>query len=213
METAFQRLRVRFLLAILAGDVHAARAAVDAAREAGADADATVIGVIRPALYDVGIRWAAAEIGVGQEHVASATAAIALEHLAEQDAPEPVDEPVAIVSCVEGELHALGARAIADALERHGWRTLYCGASTPVEEVVELARDRGARLVALSVARRTRLIAAQRTAMEVHALDSRPMVVVGGQACHRQEDCPAADVVHVGSDFRALVRRLRREIG
>ena len=212
METSFQRLRARFMLAILAGDIHTARAVVDAARDAGADEDATVIGVIRPALYDVGIRWANAEIGVAQEHVASATAAIALEHLAEHAAPEPAERPLAVVTCVEGELHALGARVIADALERHGWRTLYCGASTPVDEVVGLARDRGADLVALSVARRSGLPAAARTAAELHALDPAPVVVVGGQACHQREDCPQADVVHVGADFRPLVRRLRGEV-
>ena len=213
METAFQRLRARFLLAVLAGDVHAARTVIDAARDAGADADAAAIGAVRTALYDVAIRWAAAEISVGQEHVASATAAIALEHLAEQDATSPLGEPVALVSCVEGELHALGARVIADSLERHGWRTLFCGASTPVDDVVALARDRQARLVALSVARRTRLVAADETATELHALPAPPVVVVGGQACHRPEDCPRADVVHVGADYRPLVRRLREELG
>ena len=98
---------------------------------------------------------------------------------------------------------------IADALERHGWRTLYCGASTPADEVVELARDRNARLVALSVARRTRLVAASETAVKLHALPTAPIVVVGGQACHRPEDCPEADVLHVGADFRPLIRRLR----
>ncbi len=215
METAFNRLRARFLLAILAGDVHAARSVVDAARAEGADEDATVIGVIRPALHEVGVRWASAEIGVAQEHVASATAAIALEHLAERAAPDGdarAEAPLAIVCCVEGELHALGARAVADALERHGWVTLYCGASTPVHDVVELAREREARLVALSVARRSRLPVAAETVARLHELDPAPTVLVGGQACLRAEDCPTADIVHVGADFRALVRRLRETV-
>ena len=210
MERTFDRLRARFLVAILAGDAQAARSVVDAALTEGADGDATVIGVLRPALYEVGIRWANREIGVADEHVASATAAIALEHLAERAASPPREDelPLAVVSSVEGELHYLGARVIADALERHGWTTLYCGASTPVDEVVSLARRRAVRLVALSVARRRVLGAAARTAERLRELDSPPVVLVGGQAYRDAQECPAADIVHVGPDFRPVVRRL-----
>ena len=182
---------------------------MDAGLEAGADADAVVIGVVRPALYEVGVRWAAAEIGIAEEHVASATAAIALEHLAEQHPTHVEEGPVAVVSCVEGEMHALGARVIADALDRAGWQTLYCGASTPTGELVSLARDRGARLVALSAARRSELPVTARTVAALRELDPPPVVVVGGQACLRPEDLPEADAVHVGADFRPLLRRLR----
>ncbi len=209
MDVELERLRARFLHAILAGDARAARSVMDGALGAGADEDTTTIGVIRPALYEVGVRWAKGEIGVADEHVASATAAIALEHLAEQRPPAVEDAPLAIVTCVEGELHALGARVIADALERAGWRALFCGASTPVGALVDLARERGADLVALSVHRRSELAAATRTAEALHALERRPLVVVGGQACSDAEDCPAADVVHVGADFRPLLQRLR----
>lgn len=204
-----QRLRARFLLAILAGDVRAARGVMDAAREGGADEDAIAIAVVRPALYEVGVRWAGAEIGVADEHVASATAAIALEHLAEGHPPIEGDRPVAVVACVEGELHALGARVIADALERAGWQTLFCGASTPAEDLAALAAERGAKLVALSVARRSELPVTARTIAMLRALESPPLVIVGGQACIRAEDLPAADLVHVGADFRPLLQRLR----
>jgi methanogenic corrinoid protein MtbC1 len=204
-----QRLRVRFLLAILAGDVRASCDVMDAAREEGADADEIVIVIVRPALQEVGLRWAAGELGVAQEHVASATAAIALEHVAELQPVAEGDRPVAVVACVEGELHVLGARVIADALERAGWQTLFCGASTPVDDLAGLASERGARLVALSVARRSELPATSRTIAALRALQSSPYIVVGGQACIRPDDLPDADVVHVGADFRPLLQRLR----
>jgi methanogenic corrinoid protein MtbC1 len=57
-----QRLRVRFLLAIMAGDVRVACDVMDAAREEGADADEVVITIVRPALQEVGLRWAAGEL-------------------------------------------------------------------------------------------------------------------------------------------------------
>jgi methanogenic corrinoid protein MtbC1 len=214
MDTSFARSRVRFLLAILAGNRDAACRVVDAVRDEGADEDATVIDVMRPALYEVGVRWANHEISVGDEHLASATAAIALEHLAERTAPPRTggEHPSALVSCVEGELHCLGARALALTLERHGWSTLYCGASTPVQDVVSLARQHGPRVVALSVARRALLGAAARTADELRGLDVAPVVIAGGQAFRRPEECPGADVVHVGPDFRPLVETLRESV-
>ncbi len=204
-----QRLRVRFLLAILAGDVQGSCDVMDAARREGADEDATVIEIVRPALHEVGLRWAAGELGVAAEHVASATAAIALEHLAEVHPVAGADRPVAVVACVEGELHVLGARVIADALERAGWHTLFCGASTPAEDLAALASERDARLVALSVARRSELPGTVRTIAALRALQPSPLVIVGGQACIRPEDLPEADVVHVGADFRPLLQRLR----
>ena len=214
MYQSFSPFRVRFLLAILAGDGDAACRVVDALADEGMDEDATAITVIRPALYEVGVRWANHEITVGDEHIASATAAIAIEHLASGAGPPPEGDqaPLAIVTCVEGEQHCLGARVFAAALGRRGWLTLYCGASTPVGDVVSLARTRAPRVVALSVARREQLAPAARTATRLRELERAPVVVAGGQAYRRREDCPDADLVHVGPDFRTLAGGLRESL-
>ena len=184
---------------------------IDNALESGADADATALAIIRPALYEVGIRWANAEITVGDEHLASATAAIALEHLAERSggAATPDEAMPALVACVEGEQHALGARVIADALDRSGWSVLYCGASTPIDDIAAIVSERGVRLVALSVGSRAGLVKARAAVKILHALEPRPHVLVGGQACHHRDDCPEADDVAIGSDYRPLLQRLR----
>ena len=210
-EIDFGRLERRFLLAALAGDARAARAVIDGALEGGADADAVALGVVRPALYEVGIRWANAEISVGDEHIASATAAIALERLAERSEPAAHGEgPPALVACVQGEHHTLGARIIADALDRAGWTILYCGASTPIGDIAAIARDRGAGLIALSVARRALLPETRRTAAAIRDFCPDCRILVGGQGCTRPDDCPDADELVIGSDYRPAVRRLRR---
>ena len=192
--------------------MRAARAVIEAGLEGGADADATALGIVRPALYEVGIRWANAEISVGDEHVASATAAIALEHLAERAGTFAAhgEGPRALVACVQGEQHTLGARVIADALNRAGWTILYCGASTPIGDIAAIARDRGAQLVALSVARRALLPETRRTVAALRDFVPRARVLVGGQACTRPDDCPDADQVVIGADYRPAVHRLRR---
>jgi methanogenic corrinoid protein MtbC1 len=208
-EPDFERLRRRFLLALLAGDVRASRAVIDGALDGGADADAIALGVMRPALYEVGIRWANAELTVGDEHVASATAAIALEHLAERVGAEVHGEgPPALVACVQGEQHTLGARVVADALERSGWRILYCGASTPIGDVASIAQERGARLVALSVARRALLPETRDTVAAIRERCPDARILVGGQGCTRVDDCPGADELVIGGDYRSAVRRL-----
>ena len=191
--------------------MRATRAVIDAALEGGADADTTALGVVRPALYEVGIRWANAEIGVADEHVATATAAIALEHMAERvsGAGHPPGPP-ALVACVQGEHHTLGARVVADALDRAGWTILYCGASTPVGDIAAIARDRGAQLVALSVARRALLPETQHTVAAIRNLAPGTRILVGGQGCTRSDDCPGADELVIGADYRPAVQRLRR---
>ena len=193
--------------------MRAARAVIDAALEASLDADATALGIVRPALYEVGLRWAAAEIGVADEHIASATAAIALEHLAERagTGDRPGEQaPSALVACVQGEHHTLGARIIADALDRAGWRILYCGASTPIGDIAAIARDRGAQLVALSVARRALIPETQRTAAMIRDRIPGARILVGGQGCTSPDDCPDADELVLGPDYRPTVQRVRR---
>ena len=102
--------------------------------------------------------------------------------------------------------------AIADALDRAGWTILYCGASTPTRDIAAIARDRGARLVALSVARRALLPEMRRTVTAIRAVTPATQILVGGQGCTRPDDCPDADELVIGADYRPAVRRLRRQI-
>jgi methanogenic corrinoid protein MtbC1 len=55
-----------------------------------------------------------------------------------------------VAACVNGDLHELGARMVADFFEMDGWDSYYTGASTPVDGVLQAVVERRADVLAVS---------------------------------------------------------------
>lgn len=93
----------------------------------------------------------------------------------------------AVVACVEGELHDLGARIVSDLLEMAGFEVCFLGANVPTESLVELVRRRPPHLLALSVAADSNLPALRRAVAAVRSVTrDRVRIAVGGQALVRK---------------------------
>ncbi|MBX3465970.1 MAG: cobalamin-dependent protein [Planctomycetes bacterium] len=178
-----------FLDACLAGDGPRAQALARAALDARGPA-ALYEQVVRPALYEVGERWLRGELSEPGEHLATATAQVAIAALYSA-LPWPAPGPAALVCCVGGERHDLGARLLSDLLALDGWRSSFLGADTPARGLGDLARRQGAVVVALSATLPTHLgdlLGAVRAVREEHPA---ARVLVGGQALRAVPD-PAA---------------------
>ncbi len=89
--------------------------------------------VILPFLRRLGVRWAAAQASVAQEHFASNIIGGRLRALA-RDWGQGVG-PRAILACPPGELHELGLLSFGLALRERGWRITYLGADTPLDDI------------------------------------------------------------------------------
>src|SRR5215210_5471724 len=128
-------VREAYLDALVAGDLDGARRVLTGALDAGTTVRELYLGVLQPALYEVGARWSRAEISVAQEHLATAAAQAAMAGLAERLAPLPGSRGASrgsvVIACAEDELHALGVRMVADFLEADGWGVTWIGAMTP----------------------------------------------------------------------------------
>ena len=174
-------LRERYLSALLAGDTRAARGVIDAAVEAGASVRDIYLDMLQPALYEVGVRWSRAEIGVAQEHLATAaTQSLMAELAARLSGGAPARGREVVVACAEDELHSVGLRMVADFLEADGWTVTWTGAMTPAAGLLEVARRADA--VAISAALPERISLVTRTVAALRELPRPPYVLVGGQA-------------------------------
>jgi DNA-binding transcriptional MerR regulator len=89
--------------------------------------------VILPFLHRLGVRWAANQTSVAQEHFASNIIGGRLRGLA-RGWGQGVG-PRAILACPPGELHELGLLSFGLALREQGWRITYLGADTPLTEI------------------------------------------------------------------------------
>ncbi|WP_037495832.1 cobalamin B12-binding domain-containing protein [Solirubrobacter soli] len=172
-------LRTRYVDALVAGDLAAAeRLIVDS----GTDVRALYIEVLQPALYEIGRRWEEAEISVAQEHLATAAIQSSMARLAERLDGGPRRDRRALVACAEGELHSIGVRMVADFLEADGWDVLFVGALSPPSAVAELAAAQRVDVVALSAALGQRMPEIVRAVEALRALETVPVIAVGGQA-------------------------------
>jgi methanogenic corrinoid protein MtbC1 len=194
-------LREQYVAALVDADLAAARALVEDAAAMGTPVRDLYLAVLQPALYEIGHRWEAAEISVAQEHLATATTETLMARLAERlgDPALPPREATAIVACVDGELHAVGGRMVADFLAADGWNVLFLGALTPPEELAGLVERSSARVVALSAALSERVDRVRAAADAVKALEPAPIVLAGGQAFQGDPQRALA----AGADFYA----------
>jgi MerR family transcriptional regulator, light-induced transcriptional regulator len=144
--------------------------------------------VLAPALIDVGERWAAGELTVAQEHLASGAVRAALQRLL-ADVRGNV-RGLAVLACAPGERHEIGLLMLAVLLRADGWQVAYLGADVPAADAAALARRVGAEALCFSVTMDETAAALSRELGEVHVLDSTT-VLVGGRATER-DDAAAA---------------------
>lgn len=177
-------LRDRFLAALASG---ASREALDVVVEEALRQDVPVtkiyLEVLQPTLYEIGRLWQERRISEIQEHLAVEVARIALGQLRTfLPGRAPNGQPV-VVACVEGELHDLGARMVADFLDMAGFDVIFLGANVPTASLERLVRERPPRLLALSASTTASLGSLRRAIAAVRRVSGEHVpLAVGGRA-------------------------------
>jgi methanogenic corrinoid protein MtbC1 len=207
-------LRERYVAALLTGD---RRMALDVVVEEGlascVDVPGLYLKVIQPALYEIGSLWEQGRLNVTQEHLATTISRLALAQLYPHLASQPENGKLALVACVEGEFHDLGAHMVADLLDIAGFDARFLGANVPTASLVAAVRAESPQLLVLSATLTANLEALRQAIIAVRdASKSRIALAVGGQALATARVLPhelGADVGGLSAlDAVAAVRRL-----
>ncbi|HVM31021.1 MAG TPA: cobalamin-dependent protein [Candidatus Limnocylindrales bacterium] len=162
---------------------HASRVIRDALDEGWGPTE-LLVEVLPEALYEIGRRWQDGRASVADEHL---TTSIVQDTLRELSAALPRAErrgKSVLVAAVDGELHAIGPRILADLLEADGWDVLYLGAATPPAALAQLLEQRNVDAIALSATLSTHLGSLREAVGRVRS-GSRPdtYILIGGHAC------------------------------
>jgi methanogenic corrinoid protein MtbC1 len=178
-----EKLQEALLLALRAGDQTAAHGIVDRASALGWSPDELRCDLITPTLHEVGRRWEIGELGVAEEHLASAICEWLLAAIAGRT-PRTVgpDDRRAVVGCPGGELHALGAMIVANVLAERGWRVLYLGAATPPDAWGPIVRARRMDAAVISTTTAAAVAQVPETLRAIREARRETVTVVGGQA-------------------------------
>ena len=202
--------RAIFLDACLARASARARQTIERALDQGTPVPALYLGVLGPALQEIGHRWAMGELNVAEEHYATAVAQSILDGLSRRLHRAPRDGRLAVVTGTPGEQHALGVRMVADFLEADGWEVMLLGPGAPAADVVALVEHEQPDLVALSTATAGALDGVAEVLTALAALDPKPFIVAGGQFWTAATRSAAFELGadHVEDDPRGLVAEL-----
>lgn len=128
----------------------------------GSSVEDVLLGLVAPTQQRVGERWESGEWSVAQEHAATCIAERVVAALAGRVRCRGERGHV-VLSCLDGEWHALPARIVGDVLRLRGWRVTFLGASVPPVHLVSFLHQHGPDVVALSAALPTHLPAARHT--------------------------------------------------
>lgn len=109
--------------------------------------------VLMPVLRDVGERWAHGQIGVADEHYATAFAREKLAAIFHELDAGSVGGPLAVCAGLPNEEHELGLMAAALHLLDAGWRVIYLGINVPLDEIGRVAAERRPAMICTSVMR------------------------------------------------------------
>src|SRR4051812_21758973 len=167
--------RLALLAALVDGDGALAFRVATKLLDDGVPFGVIMSDVLAPVQSELGRRWAAGDVGVGQEHAASATIEELVIRLGVTAVPP--DGPTVVVATAEHDAHALGARVVATALVLGGFRVVFLGASVPPADLGEAIEHHEPLALAISCS----VVAALADLAEsVRAAHELGVAVVGG---------------------------------
>jgi methanogenic corrinoid protein MtbC1 len=136
---------------------------------------------IAPLVRAVGTGWEKGDLAIRHEHFVSEKLGDLLRSL-RLPLEERATGPLVVHATLSGEAHGLGLQMAALVLAATGCRALYLGTDIPAQQVADLARDLGARAVAISVSAAGRGPAAAAALRRLReALPRRVALIAGGE--------------------------------
>ncbi|XXX82403.1 cobalamin-dependent protein [Sorangium sp. So ce134] len=108
--------------------------------------------VLEPCQYEVGRLWQTHQLSIAEEHYCTAVTQMVLNQLYPFVSSADRAGLRLVSTAVDGNLHEIGARFVADFFEMAGWDTFYLGASTPAQDVIDEVVRSKADVLAVSAA-------------------------------------------------------------
>lgn len=168
--------------------------------------------VLRPALYDIGERWAAGRLDIATEHVASNVAQSLVRIITDRAGGRRGKGRILL--CVPpGEEHHMGCDIIEAYMTGRGFMVYNMGTSVPAEDILRFMAHNRPDVVMMSVSMSDSVTAAKRMADKISAKFKTPVVMGGYAFRDGSPDVGGHTVVSAGAlrEVPRSVRRVMRE--
>jgi len=196
---------------LLAADEPAAWQVIEAALAAGRSPEYCYVEMLAGALAHIGERWAAGELDVADQHLATAVVARLVARLGARFRRPGRARGTAVFGAAPGELHSLPIAIASDLVRLRGYDVLELGADVPPEAFVSAAA-RTPRLICIGigVTQPELLGAVQQVLDAVRAHDGEVPVLVGGLAAATFGATRLRGVSGIAADGAAAVALVER---
>jgi methanogenic corrinoid protein MtbC1 len=177
-EHALHAARLAMVSALIDGEVRLAQRLANRLLGDGFTFEEIVDGVFAPVQHEFGRRWATGDLGIADEHAASAAVGELITALGAVG--EQPTGPTVVAATPEHDTHALGARVVAATLALGGFHVVFLGAAVPADDLGEYLAAQEPFAVTLSCSISSALANAARSIAVAHQLGIP--VVAGGRA-------------------------------
>lgn len=125
-----------YLKSLIDGDKHEAYELIMELVKSGFSIKDIYLNIFQITQKETGRLWQMHKISVAQEHFITAATQMIMSQLYPYIFTGAKKNKSIIVSCINGELHELAPRMIADLFEMDGWNSFYYGANTPQSSLI-----------------------------------------------------------------------------
>ncbi len=171
-----------YLSALLGGELRSCHRIVSQLLQEGITLRSLYLDLFQRSMYEVGELWQRDEISVATEHVTTTIT----------ESLMPLAYPLlfksrhrdrrALITCVQGEYHQIGAHIVADYCEMMGWHSYTLGANTPTRSLLSAIREIKPDLVGLSASITFNLPVMEEMISAVRREHPDQAIMVGGRA-------------------------------
>ena len=167
--------------------------------------------LILPLLKTLGTRWESAEGSIAEEHFFGAYLRNKLGARFHHH-PTSLEGPVIVAACIPGEQHEIGLMLFCLSALTHGYRIVYLGADTPLDEIVIPVERSESHAVLLSgsVEPQPLTLAEQLPALVSHL--NVPVFIGGYTAVKYRDAIVEAGAIPLGTDIALALRRIDEEL-
>lgn len=149
-ENPQKEIAENYLNFLIEGDKTSAYNLIMDAVQKGVAIKDLYLNVFQITQQETGRLWQISKISVAHEHFITAATQLIMAQLYPYMFTSTNKEKRIIVSCIQGELHEIGARMVADIFEMEGWNSYYFGANTPLKSILESINTYNPKILAIS---------------------------------------------------------------
>lgn len=186
-EPDLPRERELFLRGALLGNHEICGDVVDRLRGRGIPVDRIIQQVLTPALWRVGDLWEHGEIGVGQEHLATAVCERIVVYLFPPVVRGLNGTQRILMANAPGNRHFLGPKIVSHILESRKFQVDCLPGETPIPEILAFADLTRPRVVGVSLNMASQVAPTKELADQLRALLPKVRIMVGGFVVDRHD--------------------------